>query len=122
MIDVHAGAQLAKLRGRRMSMLNRIGLGELIWPWMWPLHMIGVGSRSQRIERIPGASLALTGGSGGEAADPRIRRIGITAYAGQGLGMLAAVVTALLTTGAVQIIAWLIAAGSTVRYSSKVPS
>jgi hypothetical protein len=71
--------------------------------------MIGVGSRSQRIERIPGASLAVTRSTGGEAADPAIRRIGIASYAAQVLGMSAAVVTALLTTGAAQVVAVLIA-------------
>lgn len=110
MISVPAGAQIAKLRARRLSMLSRIGLGELIWPWMWPLHMMAVGSRRQRIESIPGASLAVTGGSGGEAPDKAIRRIGIATYAVQFLGTLAALLVVIFTAGTLQIVALIIAA------------
>ena len=110
MINVPAGAQIAKLRAKRLSMLSRIGLGELIWPWMWPLHMMAVGSRRQRIESIPGASLAVTGGSGGQAPDKAIRRIGIATYAVQFLGTLAALLVVIFTAGALQIVALITAA------------
>lgn len=109
MISVPAGAQIAKLRARRLSMLSRVGLGELIWPWMWPLHMMAVGSRRQRIEVIPGASLAVTGDSGGEAPDKAIRRIGVATYAVQFLGTLAALLVVIFTAGALQIVALIIA-------------
>ena len=111
MIGVRSGARIAALRARRLSMLSRAGPGALSWPWLWPIHMIGVGARSQRIERVPGASLALTGTSGGEASDPAIRRIGLAAYAVQVLATSAAVATAVDATGGGQVAALLIAAG-----------
>lgn len=105
MISVPAAAQIAKLRARRLSMLSRIGLGELIWPWMWPVQMTTVGSRAQRIERIPGASLSVSAGAGGEEPAPAVRRIGIGVFGAQVAATLSALLAATLTAGAVQIAA-----------------
>jgi hypothetical protein len=110
MIDLRSGARIARVRARRLSMLSRIGLGGLIWPWMWPLHMLAVGSKKQRIERIPGASLSVTPGCGGEEPDTVIRRIGIVACAALYVGTLTALLVAIFTTGVMQVVALLIAA------------
>lgn len=72
--------------------------------------MLAVGSKNQRIERIPGASLSVTPGCGGEAPDKVIRRIGIVACAALYVGTLTALLVAIFTTGVLQVAALLIAA------------
>jgi hypothetical protein len=110
MVDLRTGAQIARARARRLSMLSRIGLGWLIWPWMWPLHMLTVGSKKQRIERIPGASLSVNPGCGGEEPDRSIRRIGIATCSALYVATLTALLVAIFTTGVMQVAALLIAA------------
>jgi hypothetical protein len=108
-IDLRTGAQIARVRAHRLSMLSRIGFGWFIWPWMWPLHMLAVGSKNQRIERIPGASLSVTPGCGGEEPDKAIRRVGIAACTALYVATLTALLVAIFTVGVMQQAALLIA-------------
>ena len=57
------GARVAMHRTRRMTLLGEVpGVGLLVIPWLWPLHMFIVGWTAGHIRHTPDASLSFHDG------------------------------------------------------------
>jgi hypothetical protein len=70
-ITTGRAARIAWHRARAFSMVGRVpGLGVVIAPWLWPIHLAGVAAQGDQIRHRKTASMALSDGGPHRAHRP----------------------------------------------------